>query len=139
MTLPTRANADAIEAAYAAWLDNPANVDATWRAFFQGFTLGQAGGSAASPASLGDSAGGLNLVASRKQIMVARFINAYRAHGHLEAHLDPLSAPPPAHPRLSLDYFEFTASDLDESFTLTSFQGGGQMKLRDIAKAVRDT
>ena len=139
MTLPTRANADAIEAAYAAWLDNPANVDATWRAFFQGFTLGQAGGSAASPASWGDSAGGLNLVASRKQIMVARFINAYRAHGHLEAHLDPLSAPPPAHPRLSLDYFEFTASDLDESFTLTSFQGGGQMKLRDIAKAVRDT
>ena len=43
MTLPTRANADILESSYRAWLDNPDSVDATWRAFFQGFTLGTSG------------------------------------------------------------------------------------------------
>ena len=135
MTLPTRANADAIEAAYASWLENPDSVDATWRAFFQGFTLGQSGNGAAGFSGSAD----VNVVASRKQVMVSRYINAHRAHGHLQAHLDPLSDPPPDHPRLSLDHFEFTEADMDESFTLTTFQGGGQMKLRDIVAAARAT
>src|SRR5665213_2541150 len=43
-TLPVRANADVIEAAYRLWLDNPDGVDPTWRAFFQGFSLGSNGG-----------------------------------------------------------------------------------------------
>src|SRR5690606_40644503 len=40
LNLPARANSELIEAAYQAWLDNPDSVDPTWRAFFQGFTLG---------------------------------------------------------------------------------------------------
>jgi 2-oxoglutarate dehydrogenase complex dehydrogenase (E1) component-like enzyme len=43
-SLPTRANADVIEAMHRAWLDNPDGVDPTWRAFFQGFALGSNGG-----------------------------------------------------------------------------------------------
>ena len=43
LILPTRANADVIDAMYRAWLDNPDAVDPTWRAFFQGFTLGSNG------------------------------------------------------------------------------------------------
>ena len=39
ITLPTRANADVIEAMYRVWLDNPDGVDPTWRAFFQGCLL----------------------------------------------------------------------------------------------------
>ena len=42
-TLPTRANADLIEEYYLRWLENPDSVDPTWRAFFQGFTLGLSG------------------------------------------------------------------------------------------------
>ncbi|MFZ1055177.1 MAG: hypothetical protein WAN79_05845, partial [Opitutaceae bacterium] len=42
-TLPTRANLDVIESMYRLWLDNPDGVDPTWRAFFQGFTLGNNG------------------------------------------------------------------------------------------------
>jgi 2-oxoglutarate dehydrogenase E1 component len=41
-----RANSDLIEAAYSQWLDNPDSVDPTWRAFFQGFTLGNSTSSA---------------------------------------------------------------------------------------------
>ncbi len=134
LNLPTRANAAVIEAAYAQWLDNPDSVDATWRAFFQGFTFGHSG----QPLG-GAEAAGVRVLDSRKQAQVGRLINAYRAHGHLQAHLDPLSAPPPQHPRLTLEHFEFTESDLEESFTLTNFKGGGQMKLRDIVQALRET
>jgi 2-oxoglutarate dehydrogenase E1 component len=136
LNLPTRANADAIDEAYHAWLENPDSVDATWRAFFQGFALGQTGN--ASPATAAPSCE-LPVLASRKQLMVGRYINAHRAQGHLQAHLDPLSPPPPRHPRLSLAHFELAEEDLDETFTLTNFQGGGQKKLRDIVAAVQAT
>jgi 2-oxoglutarate dehydrogenase E1 component len=129
-----RANAAVIEAAYAQWLDNPDSVDATWRAFFQGFTLGHTGGGLGGP-----EAAGVHVLDSRKQAQVGRLINAYRAHGHLQAHLDPLGAPPPAHPLLAPEHFEFTEADLPESFTLTNFKGGGQMKLGEILQAVRQT
>src|SRR3569833_1389305 len=44
ISLPTRAISVVIESAYRSWLDNPVSVDPTWRAFFQGFTLGNNGG-----------------------------------------------------------------------------------------------
>src|SRR5690242_17609758 len=94
--LATRANSEVIEQMYHLWLDNPDSVDPTWRAFFQGFTLGNNGAPLTATATAG-----VKIVDSIKQAQVGRLINAYRAHGHLQAHLDPLSAPPPSHPRLS--------------------------------------
>lgn len=134
LNLPTRANAAMIDAVYAQWLENPDSVDATWRAFFQGFTLGHSGG-----ALTGADAAGVRVIDSRKQAQVGRLINAYRAHGHLQAHVDPLSDPPPPHPKLEPAHFEFTEADLNESFTLTNFKGGGQMKLADIVHSIRQT
>jgi 2-oxoglutarate dehydrogenase E1 component len=136
--LAAHANSDVIEAAYAQWLDNPDSVDPTWRAFFQGFTLGNtAGGSA--PTAAAASAAGVKVIDSYKQAQIIRFINAHRSHGHLEAHLDPLGEKPAAHPKLTLANFGLDDGDLDESFTLTNFQGGGQKKLRDIQRALKKT
>jgi 2-oxoglutarate dehydrogenase E1 component len=128
------ANAAVIEAAYEAWQQNPDSVDPTWRAFFQGFTLGNNGSSLTAAQT-----SGVRIVDSLKQAQVGRLINAYRAHGHLQADLDPLGTPPPAHPKLSLAHFGFDEADLDESFTLTTFKGGGQMKLRDIVASLQQT
>jgi len=135
-SLSTGANAAAIEAAYEQWLDDPQSVDATWRAFFQGFSLGHSGG-ALTTSSAADA--GVRVVDSRKQVMAIRYINAVRAHGHLQAHLDPLNPPPPPNPRLQPDAFEFTEADMDESYTLTRYKGGGQMKLRDIIQSATTT
>ena len=136
--LAARANSDVIEAAYAQWLDNPDSVDPTWRAFFQGFTLGNnAAGSA--PTAAAAAAAGVKVVDSYKQAQIIRYINAHRSHGHLEAHLDPLGEKPAAHAKLTLAHFGLDEGDLDESFTLTNFQGGGQKKLRDIQRAVKKT
>jgi 2-oxoglutarate dehydrogenase E1 component len=71
LTLSTRPNSEVIEAAYTAWLDNPDSVDPTWRAFFQGFTLGHAG--SGSPA--GAPAGGVSLIDSLKQSRVHSLIS----------------------------------------------------------------
>ncbi|MCU0793719.1 MAG: 2-oxoglutarate dehydrogenase E1 component, partial [Opitutaceae bacterium] len=138
--LAARDNSDLIEAAYAQWLDNPDSVDPTWRAFFQGFTLGNTHAApGGKPTAAAASAAGVHVIDSYKQAQIIRYINAHRSHGHLEAHLDPLGEKPAPHPKLSLAHFGLGEADLDESFTLTNFQGGGQRKLRDIVSAVKNT
>ncbi len=135
LNVPTSANSAVIEAAYAAWQQDPDSVDPTWRAFFQGFTLGSNGGSPAA----GPAAAGAPIIDSLKQSHVHYLINTYRAIGHMEAHLDPLSDPPPPHPKLSLAQFELSDADLDTSFDVGTYLGGGQMKLQDVLIALRTT
>jgi 2-oxoglutarate dehydrogenase E1 component len=134
-TLPTRANADVIEAAYRIWLDNPDGVDPTWRAFFQGFSLGSNGGSLG--AALDGQAQGAPIIDSLKQSHVHYLIAAYRAIGHLQAHLDPLSGPPPPTPKLEMGQFQLGDADLDTSFDVGTYLGGGQMTLRDIIASLQ--
>jgi 2-oxoglutarate dehydrogenase E1 component len=137
ITLPTRANADVIEAMYRVWLDNPDGVDPTWRAFFQGFSLGSSGGT---PGGLLDgSAVGVPIIDSLKQSHVHYLIAAYRAIGHLQAHLDPLSDPPAPLPKLALGLYQLGDGDLDTSFDVGTYLGGGQMKLRDIIASLQKT
>ncbi len=141
LSLATRANSDIIEAAYRSWLDNPDSVDPTWRAFFQGFTLASNGApltspSAAAAAMLGEN---VNIIDSLKQSQVHSLIYHYRSIGHLQAHLDPLSPPPAPTPRLALAEFGLSDADLDLSFDIGHYLGGGQMKLRDIVANLQQT
>ena len=143
-SLPTRANIAIIEATYEAWLKDPNSVDPTWRAFFQGFTLGNNGGSPVSAlAAAGDNEAQAHAAApiidSLKQSRVHHLINTYRSIGHFEAHLDPLSDPPPANPKLSLAQFNLTEADLDTTFDIGTYLGGGQMKLREVINNLRLT
>lgn len=135
-SLPTRANAVAIEAAYASWQENPDSVDPTWRAFFQGFTLGHQGGALPSDEAANDSAA---IIDSLKQSHVHHLINSYRAIGHFESHLDPLSDAPEHHPKLSLEQFDLSEDDLETTFDIGTYLGGGQMKLKDVIASLRKT
>ncbi len=130
------ANAALIEEYHQRWLDNPDSVDPTWRAFFQGFTLGGGNGVltvGTAPVS------SVSIVDSLKQAHVHYLINAYRSIGHTQSHLDPLSGPPPAQPKLQLSQFELSDADLDTSFDTGTYLGGGQRKLRDIIGALQQT
>jgi 2-oxoglutarate dehydrogenase E1 component len=135
--LATRDNADLIESMHRLWLENPEGVDPTWRAFFQGFTLGSNG----SPVTVASDpqAGGAPVIDSLKQSYVHYLIGAYRAIGHLQSHLDPLGTPPPPAPKLSLGYFKLSEEDLDSVFDVGTYLGGGQMKLRDVVAALQRT
>ncbi len=143
-SLPTGANVDIIEATYQAWLKDPNSVDPTWRAFFQGFTLGANGDSpvAALTAAAQDERqahAAAPIIDSLKQSRVHHLINTYRAIGHFEAHLDPLSDPPPPHPKLALASFNLNEADLGTAFDIGTYLGGGQMKLADILLNLRLT
>ena len=132
VSVSERANAGLIEEYHQRWLDNPDSVDPTWRAFFQGFTLGSNG---LAPTSAPAGA----VVDSVKQSGVYYLISAYRSIGHIQSHLDPLNAPPAPSPKLTLAQFRLTETDLDTVFDVGNFVGGGQMKLRDILAALKQT
>jgi 2-oxoglutarate dehydrogenase E1 component len=138
ITLPTGANADLIEEMHRVWQDNPDAVDPTWRAFFQGFTLGN-NGAALTGGLEGDATAAVSIVDSLKQSHVHTLVNAYRSIGHLDAQLDPLAGPPTPSPKLALARFGLDETDLETSFDIGTYLGGGQMKLRDIVASLRQT
>ena len=132
VSVSERANAGLIEEYHQRWLDNPDSVDPTWRAFFQGFTLGNNG---LAPTSAPTGA----VIDSVKQSGVYYLISAYRSIGHIQAHLDPLNAPPAPSPKLTLAQFRLGEADLDTVFDVGNFVGGGQLKLRDVLAALKQT
>ena len=136
VSVSERANAGLIEEYHQRWLDNPDSVDPTWRAFFQGFTLG-GGQQVAIPAAA--PTGTVNIVDSLKQAHVHYLINAYRAIGHTQADIDPLNGAPAPSPKLQLSQFELSDADLDTAFDTGTYLGGGQMKLRDIVASLKET
>jgi 2-oxoglutarate dehydrogenase E1 component len=145
LTLPTRANADLIEANYRAWLENPDSVDAHWGAFFQGFTLGSTGAAKAAPSEgTNDTAATAvrrspGIVEILKQSQVHSLIYHYRSIGHTQAHLDPLSDSASPSPRLQLAEFGLSESDLNMEFDVGHYLHGGQMKLRELVANLQQT
>lgn len=141
LSLPTHANAAVIEAAYNDWLENPDSVDPTWRAFFQGFALGSGGQLPINAAVVGQdaAAAGVNILDSAKQARVLRLIEMHRKHGHLQAHLNPLSDPPELLSELGIAAFDLTEADLSETFNVGDYRGGGQMRLVDLIASLRRT
>jgi 2-oxoglutarate dehydrogenase E1 component len=126
-TIATRWNQGAIEDAYQRWRQDPAAVDESWRAFFEGFELALQRGAAPDETE------------ATAQTRVVRLISAYRDLGHFQAHLDPLSPPPPPHPQLELRFFGLTDADLDRTFDASAFLGLGPTTLRELLAVLRET
>jgi len=131
-SVSTSANAGLIEEYHQRWLADHNSVDPTWRAFFQGFTLGSNG---QPPSSAPDGA----IVDNVKQSGVYYLISAYRTIGHTQAHLNPLAGPPPPSTKLELSRFRLDDTDLDTVFDVGNFRGGGQLKLRDLLTQLNQT
>jgi len=138
LPLPTRANADILDAAYSAWLENPDSVDPTWQAFFQGFSLGNQATSR-NGAAMRVAAEPAQLAESLKQSQVHSLIYHYRSIGHVQAHLDPLSDPPPPSPRLALGEFGLDEADLNRSFDVGHYLDQGQMTLQSLIDSLQQT
>ena len=102
-----RSNLDLIDSYYENWKQDPASVDSSWRAFFEGFEFAATG---ARPE--------LTAVAlppdKMKQSQVDSLIYAYRTLGHTVADIDPLSQEIEPQPRLALKEFGLTEANLDE-------------------------
>jgi 2-oxoglutarate dehydrogenase E1 component len=129
-----QANAALIDQQYEAWRQDPASVDSTWAAFFEGFELGNttsakngANGAAAAPADTAAS-----VVEAPLQTRVDGLVYAYRTMGHTIAHTDPLAKHRPENPLLKLSEFGFSDKDLEMTVGSKFLFGGKPMRLRDM-------
>lgn len=129
-------NPEYVEDIYARFLENPENVDESWRYFFEGLELGFQNQEHAD-----DSNGKSNDKPSidlSSEAKVADLINAYRERGHLLAHIDPLTTAPQFHPLLTLQHFGLSEEDLQRPFTAGKFLGLGSTSLQNILNRLRE-
>jgi 2-oxoglutarate dehydrogenase E1 component len=118
-------NLDALENAYRQWRLDASSVDESWRLFFEGFELG--------------SSGKALQAAPAEQTSIVRLIDAYRDLGHFLARLDPLSEGRSSYHLLELKEFGLTDGDLDRTFDASHCAGLGQVTLRELLDALRET
>jgi len=152
-------NAPYVEEMYEAYLDNPASVAESWRAYFDALQHVPAtdGSDARDVAhapviesfaqrakanAFGNKASGADLAVARKQVHVQSLIAAYRFLGSRWADLDPLQRTErPKIPELEPAFYDLTESDMDISFSSanTYFSTAEHMTLRQIVQALRET
>jgi 2-oxoglutarate dehydrogenase E1 component len=123
-----RGNLDLIEENYRRWETNPESVDGSWRAFFEGFELGntpQRNGAAAAPASATERESPL-------QTRIDGLVYAYRTLGHTIARVNPLDEKRPENPLLTLRELGFSEKDLDLQVSSNFFLDNKKMTLREM-------
>jgi len=75
-----------------------------------------------------------------EQIKVLQFINAYRFLGHQSANTNPFHDVSETQiEELTLDYYQFTESTLEQTFETGSLIGAERLKLKDIIKILQNT
>ncbi|SNB75937.1 2-oxoglutarate dehydrogenase E1 component [Arboricoccus pini] len=153
-------NSAFIEDLYARYVQDPASVDATWRAYFdelgpENQSLFERAREAVQPKPRGDlfaQAANLNLGPAgglddpmtksliRDHLRVIMLIRAYRVRGHLIAKLDPLGLTGDKyHPELDYKSYGFSEADLDREFYLDYVLGMEKATLRRIIDVLQRT
>jgi 2-oxoglutarate dehydrogenase E1 component len=145
LSFANRWNADLIDQYYQSWLRQPESLEPDWRAFFEGFELGQtrevAAPSATATATM-PSGVAPETTAPVDPILQARAIGAiyaYRGIGHTQAHLNPLQIQSPQNPRLSLERLGFTPADLDRPCFTGNYLNGGILTVRELLRGLHET
>src|SRR6202162_1158790 len=128
-TIAARANLELIDENYRRWQENPASVDPSWAAFFEGFELGNL------PQRNGAAAGTAPRTAARESPLQTRIdglVYAYRTLGHTIARVNPLADKRPENPQLSLRELGFSEKDLDLRLSSKFFLDNQEMTLREM-------
>ena len=127
-SISARFNAELLDQKYDQWCEDPQSVEADWCAFFEGFELGNAQlkqrqdsatPAAAKPAeTVAQPSGNMEVQSSDEHYLnfrgrVVSLLYNYRTLGHTQAHLNPLDEEGVPNPRLQLDQFGLSESDLD--------------------------
>jgi len=119
-------NAEYIDEVYARYLENPNDIDPSWKYFFDGIYLGEATVLAKGPST--DWVG---------ELKVYQLIFAYQTHGHFLAKVNPIYANPDTLPELELSRFGLSDADLDRTFSSAAFLGLEPAPLKDILAYLR--
>ncbi|MBA2434917.1 MAG: 2-oxoglutarate dehydrogenase E1 component, partial [Chthoniobacterales bacterium] len=131
-----RGNLDLIEENYRLWETNPDAVDATWRAFFDGFELGNTpqrnGAATVAAPTRGEPQ------ESRLQTRIDGLVYAYRTLGHTIARVNPLADKRPENPLLTLRELGFSEKDLDLQVSSKFFLDNKKMTLRAMIATLEE-
>ncbi|MEL7341549.1 MAG: 2-oxoglutarate dehydrogenase E1 component, partial [Bacteroidota bacterium] len=124
-----------IDQLYRDFQQNPESVPEQWRRFFDGFDFATT--QYGEPSPNGHAPTGSQT--SSKEINVLNLINAYRTRGHLFTKTNPVRERRQYFPKLTLDNFGLSESDLDTVFEAGSQIGLGASKLRQILDLLEQT
>ncbi|WP_440210600.1 2-oxoglutarate dehydrogenase E1 component [Actinobacillus pleuropneumoniae] len=142
-----------VEEIYEQYLENPANVDASWRAIFDPLPKTQVVEQPHSQVrdyfrklareNVPESVTVIDPEASAKQVRLLQWINAHRFRGYLEAKLDPINYyrwKISVVPELDYRHHGFTEADLNETVTIGKYVYGKEtMKFSELADALKQT
>ena len=135
--IASRWNADLIDQNYEHWRSNPELLSPEWRAFFEGFEIGQDTVTEISENSHFDVSDPKS--DASKQSRAIGLIYAYRSIGHTIADFNPLTKEKPFNPRLTLERLGFDQSDLEQKFHTGNYLGGTNMTLRELIDRLEKT
>jgi len=115
----------AIEELYKNYLENPVNVEQTWRNFFEGFELARQ-----SYQEVAVSAADENRI--QKEFRILNLINGYRQRGHLFTRTNPVRKRRAYSPTLDYKNFNLEEEDLNTVFHAGKEIGIGNATLKEI-------
>ena len=147
------ASLDFVEGLYAAYLEDPSSVEASWRETFAGLLGSEARPERARlgpsfeppglfepPAATCRSGGCAVWQIATLQERLDRLVHAYRVRGHLAARFDPLDRPREAPPELELAFHGLSQDDLGRPFSSATLSGtGAALTLRAILERLQET
>jgi 2-oxoglutarate dehydrogenase E1 component len=124
-------NADLLDEYYQRWKQDPASVDSSWSAFFEGFELG-----------LSPGRNGKSVVAAEREGSISEFdqlqnridglVYNYRVLGHTQAQVDPLAQGRPENRALTLASLGLEDIPPDTVVSSRYFLNSRQMTLREM-------
>jgi 2-oxoglutarate dehydrogenase E1 component len=140
-------NSPYLEEQFQKFQTDPQSVEHEWRAFFESLNAGydmvsqhkKGHNSTTQNSSVVKALTTSATAASSGQNRVTRLIQAYRDHGHHNAHIDPLSDNAILKKDLSLDNFGIGEDLLNEEFDTDGLLSPENAPLKDILQAVKRT
>ncbi len=136
-----------VEELYADFVRDPDSVPQTWREYFRRMD-GHRGPVRLRPSFKPASIFRGRIVAAdlqhdlrveSLQDRVDQLVREYRVRGHMIAQLDPLGRKRPVPPELTIEYYGFTAEDLERPFSSRSIKGPPYRTLGDILRRLQNT
>jgi 2-oxoglutarate dehydrogenase E1 component len=129
-------NADLLDEYYQRWRQDPAAVDSSWSAFFEGFELGSTAGRNGKSGVVTESEGPTTEL-DRLQNRIDSMVQNYRILGHTQAQIDPLAQARPETPALTPSALDLEDVPLETVVSSRYFQQSRSMTLGEMIDALR--
>lgn len=122
---------------YDQYLQNPDSIEPSWRAFFQGFDLGMQENGFVEEVVVRDTETNKTKTVEvpdnvQKEFQVINLIDGYRHRGHLFTKTNPVRERRQYQPKLAIENFGLSSSDLTTEFEAGELIGIGKASLKKI-------